>query len=96
MRKLVLLVVAVVLSFPSALLAQTGGAMAAPHAAQAGQMSNNESHPEIHAAMEHLRQAKGILQKRAAHDFEGHRKQAIESIEQAQEHLREALTEDKK
>jgi hypothetical protein len=95
MKKLALLLAAAVLSFPTALLAQAGGTMAAPPA-QAGQMEKGETHPEIHAALQHLREAKEILQKKAAHDFEGHRKQAIESIEQAEEHLRQALAVDKK
>jgi len=95
MKKLVFLVVVAVLSFPAALLAQAGGTMAAPQS-QAGKMEKGEPHPEIRQAMQHLRQAKEILQKKADRDFEGHRKQAVESIEQAEEHLRQALAADKK
>jgi hypothetical protein len=95
MKRLALLVLLAVLSFPAALLAQAGGTMAAPPA-QAGKMEKGEAHPEIHAALQHLRQAKEILQRKAARDFEGHRKQAVESIEQAEEHLRQALEADKK
>jgi hypothetical protein len=50
-----------------------------------------EGHPEIQAAMAKLREARGILEHKAANDFEGHKKQAIESINQALEHLRQAL-----
>jgi hypothetical protein len=46
--------------------------------------------------MQHLREAKEVLQKKAARDFQGHRKQAIESIDQALEHLRQALETDEK
>jgi hypothetical protein len=95
MKKIAMLLILAVMSFPTAVLAQEGGGMAAP--AQEGKMmKGGEGHPEIHAAMEHLRQAKMVLQKKAARDFEGHRKEAIESIDQALEHLRQALEADKK
>jgi len=95
MKKVAMLLMIAVMSFPTALLAQAGGTMTAP-AAQAGNMAKGEHHPEIRAAMQHLREAKEVLQKKAARDFQGHRKQAIESIDQALEHLRQALeTEDK-
>jgi hypothetical protein len=95
MSKIPLLLVVAVLSFPSAMLAQAGGAMAAPQTGQTGRMAKGEAHPDIRAAMQHLRQAREILQKKAAHDFEGHRKQAIESIDHAIEHLQQALQVDK-
>jgi hypothetical protein len=46
--------------------------------------------------MDKLREAKGILEHKTTHDFGGHRVQAIESINQALEHLRQALEYDKK
>jgi len=54
-----------------------------------------ERHPEIHAAMDKLREAREILQQKAANDFGGHKKQAVESIDKALEHLNEALQYDK-
>ena len=55
-----------------------------------------ERHPEIRAAMKHLEEAKNILQNKAATDFGGHKVQAIKSIDEAMEHLRQALQFDKK
>lgn len=43
-----------------------------------------------------LQQAKAVLQKDAARDFEGHRAQAVKSVDEALEHLRQALQADKK
>jgi len=72
-------------------------ASAAPQEGMKGEMmEKGEKHPEIRAAMQHLREAKEILQKKAAHDFKGHRVQAIQSIDQALEHLRQALESDEK
>jgi hypothetical protein len=96
MKKLPLLLVVAVLSFPSAMLAQAAGSMAAPQTNPPAKMTKGEGHPEIHQAMQHLREAKQILQQKAARDFEGHRKQAVESIDQAIEHLKQALQDDKK
>ncbi len=55
-----------------------------------------EQHPEIREAMHHLEQAKNVLVHKAAHDFGGHRVEAIKSIDEAMEHLRQALQYDKK
>ncbi|HTZ84487.1 MAG TPA: hypothetical protein VMB66_14905 [Candidatus Acidoferrales bacterium] len=41
-----------------------------------------EPHPEIHAALEAMRNAKHHLES-AAHDFDGHRVKAIEHLDQA-------------
>jgi hypothetical protein len=95
MKRLALLLVGAVLSFPSAMLAQAAGTMAAPQTAQTGKMAKADVHPEIRAAMQHLRQAKEILVQKAAHDFEGHKKEAIESIDHAIDHLQQALQADK-
>ena len=46
--------------------------------------------------MRHLEEAKNILQKKAASDFGGHKVEAIRSIDQAMEHLRQALQADRK
>jgi hypothetical protein len=53
-----------------------------------------EPHPEIRAAMQSLRHAKEHLEK-AAHDFGGHRVEAIEAINKAQEQLEVCLKYDK-
>jgi hypothetical protein len=55
----------------------------------------SEPHPEINAAIRALERAKGHLQ-RAAHDFGGHRVEAIQSIDAALVQLRFALQYDKK
>jgi len=55
----------------------------------------NERHPHIRAAIRELQEAKKELQT-AAHDFGGHRKEAIEAIDAALKQLREALEYDKK
>ena len=53
-----------------------------------------EPHPEIHDAMAALRRAKEHLQH-AAHDFGGHREDAIHAIEEAQHQLEICLQYDK-
>ncbi len=63
---------------------------------QKGEKGEREEHPAIHEALHHLRTAKEILEKRAARDFHGHRVQAIQSIDQAIEHLEQALKSDTK
>ncbi len=54
-----------------------------------------ERHPEIHAAMNHLREAKQNLEH-AAHDFGGHRANALKHVNEALEECRLALEFDKK
>lgn len=41
-----------------------------------------EAHPEIHRALQSMRQAKGELEH-AAHDFQGHRVEAIKHLDAA-------------
>ena len=53
-----------------------------------------EPHPAIHAAINALEKAKFDLQH-AAHDFGGHRVEAIGSIDRAIEQLRLALKFDR-
>ena len=57
---------------------------------------DKEKHPAIRDAMNHLRMAREILEKRADNDFKGHKAEAIKSIDQAMEHLRQALAADTK
>lgn len=54
-----------------------------------------EQHPEINGAIRALERAKLHLQ-RAAHDFGGHRVEAIQAIDAALAQLRQALQYDKK
>jgi hypothetical protein len=53
-----------------------------------------ESHPEIHNAIDSLRHAKEHLEH-AAHDYGGHRLEAIASIDHALEQLNICLKYDK-
>lgn len=54
----------------------------------------DEPHPEIHAAIRALKKARDHLQK-AAHDFGGHRVDAIAAVDKALEQLNLALQFDK-
>jgi len=84
------------LALPLALVAATpsGPARPAAPAAPAVAMSYAEPHPEINAAIRSLERAKLHLQK-AAHDFGGHRVEAIRAIDGALEQLKLALQYDK-
>ncbi len=55
-----------------------------------------ERHPEIRQAIRLLEQARTVLQKRAARDFEGHRAKALQEINEAIAQLRAALRADVK
>lgn len=55
----------------------------------------NEKHPEIEAAIDALQKAKYHLEH-AAHDFGGHRADALKSVDNALAQLRLALQYDKK
>ncbi|MFI5310229.1 MAG: hypothetical protein ACHQQ3_03280 [Gemmatimonadales bacterium] len=57
--------------------------------------NNQEKHPKLRAAMAALEAAKVEL-KAAAHDFGGHRVDAIKAIDQATAQLKLALDYDKK
>ena len=54
-----------------------------------------ERHPEIVAAIEHLREAKRNLES-ARHDFGGHRVKALEHVNEALEECNQALNFDRK
>lgn len=69
--------------------------MAAPAPAPVQVVKGREQHPHITAAIRELEEAKHELET-AAHDFGGHRKEAIEAIDNAIKQLREALEYDKK
>ena len=66
-----------------------------PSRAAADKDKDEERHPHIHRAIEELREARKDLEG-AEHDFEGHRKEAIEAIEAAVKQLRICLEHDKK
>ena len=92
MSKLVkILALSAALAMPISTFAGTPPKAAAPAPAPAPQ----EKHPEIHAAMDKLREAREILQQKAANDFGGHKKAAVDSIDKALEHLNQALQYDK-
>ncbi|HET7207614.1 MAG TPA: hypothetical protein VFI95_13640 [Terriglobales bacterium] len=55
-----------------------------------------ERHPVIRRSIQQLENVRRELQNQAAHDFGGHRVEAIKSIDQAIEHLNQALAFDKK
>lgn len=56
---------------------------------------DNERHPHIRAAIRELEQAKHELQT-AAHDFGGHRADAVKACDEAIRQLQQALQYDKK
>lgn len=58
-------------------------------------LKGSEQHPHIRAALRELREARHELET-AAHDFGGHRKEAIEAVDNAIKQLQEALQYDKK
>jgi hypothetical protein len=58
-------------------------------------LGQRERHPEINRAIRALEVAKAHLQK-AAHDFGGHRAEALEAVDKALEQLKLALQYDKK
>jgi hypothetical protein len=77
-------------------------AMSLPAAAQTAaptaklkRVQKKEMHPQIHAAIEHLREAKSNLEH-AAHDFGGHRAKALEHVNEALAECERALSFDKK
>jgi hypothetical protein len=82
------------LALPLTLVTPSGPARSvAP--APAAATSYPEPHPEINAAIRALTRAKLHLQQ-AAHDFGGHRVEAIRAIDAALEQLKLALQYDKK
>ncbi len=66
----------------------------APRGERAERGKRRERHPEIRAALRSLARAKEHLQN-AAHDFGGHRAEALEAVNKAIEQLRLALKYDK-
>jgi flavorubredoxin len=62
-----------------------------PHAIAKGP----EQHPVIQKAIQQLETVRNELQNQAAHDFQGHRENAIKHINQALQELNLALQVDK-
>ncbi|MBV9850991.1 MAG: hypothetical protein JO250_15075 [Armatimonadetes bacterium] len=52
-----------------------------------------ERHPELRRALRNLNQAKNNLQN-AAHDFQGHREQALDLVNKAIDQVQQALASD--
>jgi hypothetical protein len=55
-----------------------------------------EEHPVIRDSIRKLKEVRNELTTKAAHDFAGHKTQAVKSIDEAIEHLNQALAADKK
>jgi len=70
----------------------TGAAALVPSAKAA---DREERHPHIHAAIGELRDARKDLEN-ADHDFDGHRKEAIDAIDGAIHQLKICLEHDRK
>lgn len=66
-----------------------------PQQLQEKKGGQQEPHPHIRGALRELREAKRELET-AAHDFGGHRKEAVEAVDTAIRQLQEALQYDKK
>jgi len=76
-------------------LLPVGGDALVPAAQAQEKKEKKERHPHIRAAIRELREAKEEL-KEAAHDFGGHRKEALEAVDVAIKQLELALKFDKK
>jgi len=86
LKKLVALTLALGLMTPAILAAPTAKPAPAPVAA--------EPHPHIRAAIRELQEAKRELET-AAHDFGGHKAEAIEAVDNAIRQLQQALQYDR-
>jgi hypothetical protein len=60
-----------------------------------GRAATGASHPVIQEALQRLEQAKLLLTKEAANDFQGHKAKAVQEIDQAIQELGLALQTDK-
>lgn len=91
---LVVLALSLPLGTPAAPPAHNSVPAAAAPAPHANATPVPQPHPEIRAAIDSLRNAKDHLQH-AAHDFGGHRVDAIHAIDEAQRQLEVCLKYDK-
>ena len=100
LQKIVKLSAAAVLALAFALPASAAGGRTpappspSPNAHPSPAPVPGERHPKIREAIEALRAAKGDLEH-AAHDFGGHRVEAIRSIDEAMRQLETCLKYDK-
>ena len=76
-------------------LGLVGIALAANPSGPATQPGEHERHPLIHKALHDLREAKHTL-TRAAHDFDGHRKAALDATDKAIAECEACLQADQK
>ena len=67
-------------------LALLSGLAAYPLATRTAKAEEHEHNPRIHRALDALREARRELDE-APHDFRGHKKEAMDSIDRAIEHL---------
>ena len=86
----------VCLSLPAMVMAQKAGAnkqnaAANKQGAKPATKAAGQKDPLLHDAMKHLETAKDLLEKNPREDYEGHRKEAIQSIDQAIHHVAQAL-----
>jgi uncharacterized coiled-coil DUF342 family protein len=94
LKKLAAVTIAAGLMSPALLMAQPPQESKKQEAREERREAN-ERHPHIRAAIHELQESRRELET-AAHDFGGHRKEAIEAIDNALKQLREALEYDKK
>ncbi len=87
-----MLSLALLIMAPNVMSAATPATAPAPQVVKG---KGGEQHPHIRAALRELREARRELET-AAHDFGGHRKEAIEAVDNAIKQLQEALEYDKK
>lgn len=76
-------------------LTTTKSVAAPPAPAAQEKKEGGEHHPHIRAAIRELQEARHELET-AAHDFGGHRVEAMQAIDNAIKQLKEALEYDKK
>jgi hypothetical protein len=83
-------VIASILAMPVAVRAQNAGGSGASFSAGA-----NERHPVVHRSIHQLERVKEELSTDAAHDFGGHKANAIQHIDEAIAQLRMGVKSDK-
>jgi len=88
-KRLIVVMLILSLMVPALMVSQTLGQT------QPKQAQVKEQHPAIRAAIKALEKAKYDLEH-AAHDFGGHRAEALEAVNRAIEQLRKALEYDRK
>lgn len=86
---------AAVLSLGLVTLSPMVAMAASPAPAPVQEHKGAEQHPHIRAALRELREARKELET-GAHDFGGHKQEAIEAVDNAIKQLQQALQYDKK